>query len=166
MAGKVFKRTVKADKIWFGVELDDGTTRRFDCRDAIPGGVVLGVADLAGGGDAAATQGQQGAAAIGVIRKLFQAAIVKPQRAMFWAMVEGDDDAGMIDVSQMMDIAFALAEVYTERPTGESSEGGSPRTGDGSNSTVGAQPEVSTYARSPQFAPSISSSTGAKSVAP
>lgn len=162
MAGQVFKRTVKADKVWFGVELEDGSTRRFDCRDAIPGGIVLGVADLAGGGDDEARR-NQGGAAIAVIKKLFKAAIIKPQQARFWAMVEGEDEDGMIDVAQMMDIAFALAETYTARPTGESSESGSPRTGDGSSSTDGAPPEVLTYSRSPQFEPSISLSSGAKS---
>ena len=153
MSGKTFTRTARQDKIFFNVELDSGELLRFDCRDQVPGGIVLGVSKLAGdGGDTQAERIKQGAAAITLIQKLLRAAIMKPQQAKFWAMVEGEDEDGMIDMPQMVDIAMALAEVYTERPTGTSSETGSPRTTDGSSSTDGAPPEVLTYSRSPQSA--------------
>lgn len=159
MAGQVFKRTARADAIWFEVELEDGSTRRFNCRDQIPGGIVLGVANLVSGDKAA-----QGTAAIAMIQKLLKAAIIKPQRALFWSMVEGEDDDGIIDVPQLIDIATALAEAYTERPTGELSGVGSQTTTDGSDSRVGApQLESVTYARSPQYEPSTSSNAGVSS---
>lgn len=167
MAGQVFKRTARDEKIWFGVELEDGSIRRFDCRDQIPAGIVLSVSNIVTGTDDKAAQG---ASAVSTIRRLLRAAIIKPQQKLFWKMVEGEDFddepdsdyvGGIIDPPQMMDIATSLAEAYTERPTGGSSAPGSQTTTDGSDSRVGApQPEPVTYSLSQPFAPSISSSTG------
>ena len=170
MAGQVFKRTARSDPIWFAVELEDGTQRRFDCRDQVPGGVILGVTEIVSGGGAA-DERAAGMAAVSTVQRLLKAAIIKPQQKLFWRMVNGEDEdpdddeyvGGIIDVPQMMDIAMALAEAYTERPTGGSSEPGSQTTTDGSDSRVGAQPGPSMYSRSPQLEPSISSSTGASS---
>jgi hypothetical protein len=161
MTGKVFKRTARESKIWFEVELDDGSLRRFDCRDQVPGGIVLSVANLVDPDMAAM---DRGAAAVDTITRLLKAAIVKPQQARFWAMVQGEDEDGMIDVPQLMEIASALAEEYTERPTGEPSEPGSPPTVNGVASTPGASPAgVTTYSRSLPSGPSTLSKPGAKS---
>lgn len=168
MAGQVFKRTAREEKIWFGVELEDGSTRRFDCRDQIPGGIVLSVSNIVASADG--DQAKAGMGAVSTIRRLLRAAIVRPQQKLFWKMVEGEDFdedpdseyvGGMIDVPQLMDIASALAEKYTERPTGGSSAPGSQTTTDGSDSRDGApHAEPVTYSLSQQSAPSISSNIG------
>lgn len=137
--------------MFFEVELEDGSLRRFDCNPSIPGGVVLHFADITTGGDDGM---QRGASAISAVKDLFKAAIVRRQQDQFWAMVNGDDPQGVIDISILMEVAFYLAEAYTERPTGASSANGSSGTTSGSDSTAGARPEVLTYSRPPQTVPS------------
>lgn len=169
MSGLVFRRTARDSKIYFEVELDDGSLRRFDCRDQVPGGIVLSVAHLV---DSGTSQVEQGLAAVNTITRLLKAAIIKPQQKLFWRMVDGEDDdeddddyvGGVIDVPQLMEIATALAEVYTDRPTGGPSEPGSPPTDNGPGSTPGASPMgETTYSRSLPSAPTASSRPGVSS---
>jgi hypothetical protein len=147
MAGKTFRRSAEVAPVFFQVELDDGKLLRFDCRRSVPGGVALAFAD-AGGLDEDASESQRGSAAIRATKALFEAAIVPDQQAKFWAMVNGQDPDGLIDLPTMSEIAYWLGEAYTERPTGQSSADGSPGTNGGSHSTDGAAPEASTYSRS------------------
>jgi len=120
MAGKTFRRSAEVAPVFFQVELDDGKLLRFDCRRSVPGGVALAFAD-AGGLDEDASESQRGSAAIRATKALFEAAIVPDQQAKFWAMVNGQDPDGLIDLPTMSEIAYWLGEAYTARPTGPSS---------------------------------------------
>lgn len=164
MAGKTFRRTTGQEPMFFEVEKDDGGLIRFDCRPQIPGGVLLA---FTSGGAQGATENDRlaiGRSAIQAVRAMFRHAIVKAQQEHFWAMINGESEDGLIDVGTMMEIAEYLSEAYAERPTGEPSGSGSPTTSNGSRSTDGAPPMVSTYSRLTPVGPSTSSSTGGRSV--
>lgn len=154
MSGKTFRRAVRsADaKIWFKVDADDGSLIHFNCNDSVPGGIVLAFA-----GETTPDEGlseeevlkRQGTSSIAAVKNLFRHAIVKAQQDLFWSMVNGVEGApGVIDMAQLIAIGNELAGDYSERPTGDSSEPGQPRTSTGSPSTDGRSPAVVTYSRS------------------
>lgn len=154
MGGKTFRRAVRSAeaKVWFEVETAKGDVVKFHCNDSIPGGIILnfaGETTPAEGQTKEQMQQEQGAAAIASARHLFNAAIVADEQELFWAMANGKPGApGVIDLPMLLAIADMLAEEYSERPTGESSDPGQPRTSSGSPSTAGVSPAVVTYSRS------------------
>jgi len=165
MAGKVFRHNRGKAAIFFEVEKDDASLIRFDCRPSIPGGLILAFTDMAGGAEGSPDERTSaGKSAIRIVKDLFRAAIMPAQQDLFWAMLNGTSDEGMIDTEQMMEIAEHLGEAYAERPTGPNSDAGSPTTSNGSPSTDGQLPAVLTYSRSTPAVSSTSSSTGERSV--
>ncbi|HEX6686811.1 MAG TPA: hypothetical protein VF062_28860 [Candidatus Limnocylindrales bacterium] len=166
MAGKVFRRQTGKAAVYFEVEKENGDLLRFDCRPSIPGGLILAFSDLAAP-DADGSDEDRiaaGRGAIKIVKDLLRAAIVPAQQELFWSMLDGTSADGMIDVETMMEIADYLGEAYAERPTGPSSGAGSPTTSSGSPSRDGAPGAVLTYSRLTPVEPSISSSTGQRSV--
>lgn len=144
MARKSYKRAERKDPVEMEFERENGEFVLIRCVDDIPGGVMF---DFSGGG----AQADQLAAA----RNLFDKAVIPADRALFWSMVNGEDDAPTtIGATVLMQIAEDLAEAYTARPTGEPSGSGSQKTSNGSRSTAGASQEVSTYSRSLPTGPS------------
>jgi hypothetical protein len=167
MAGKVFRRQTGKAPVFFEVEKDDGELLRFNCRQSIPGGLVLAFSSLSAETEPDASMSEKLAASKGVVqvvKDLLSAAIVPPQQEQFWAMLNGTSPDGMIDVETMMEIAEYLGEAYAERPTGPSSATGSQTTSNGSLSRDGAPGAVLTYSRLTPVESSTSSSTGAKNV--
>lgn len=157
MAGKSFKRALNVDPIWFDVPADpvDGVEQpdvRFHCNDDIPGGVMFNFAGKAP--DDTTTEESERTDTVSAARDLFDKAIKKDQRKLFWQMLNGDPEApGVIGLSMMMDIAEYLSEAYSARPTGGSSGNGSPKTSNGSASMVGASNVAPTYSVSQLTAP-------------
>lgn len=153
MAGKVFKQAQNVDPIWFEIEVKpgpDGKPRpnvRFDCEDDIPGGVMFA---FSGEDEEPGSDGEPKLNMVAAAKSLFDSAVVEDQKELFWDMVYGRRrDLGVIGLTQMLGIAEYIAGSYAARPTGESSDDGSPRTPNGSPSRGGARQEVSTYSRSP-----------------
>lgn len=169
MAGKVFRRQASNETLFFEVEKEDGELLRFDCRSSIPGGVILSFSELIGGDQEGGTDAEQlaaGKGALKIVHELFKAAIVRPQQALFWSMVNGEADEGFIDIAQLMEIAMYLGEAYAARPTGVPSSAGSPKTSSGSPSRDGAPPPAQvTYSRLTPVESSTSSSTGPRAAA-
>lgn len=146
MAGKSFTRAVRVDKVWFDVPgPEEGQQVRYDCIDELPGGVLLDLGAIMGGG----SEGQEQARDITkALIEFFEKAIVPEQYAQ-WIEMTHDQRCG-IGMPMMTDIAAYLGQQYSgDRPTGPSSEPTSPRTESGNGSTAGALREVSTYSRSP-----------------
>lgn len=142
MGGRTFRRAQNVDPIWFEVENRNGSMTRFDCNDEIPGGLIF---EFAGGDDddPVANTGAMRAA-----KDLFNEAIVADRLELFWDMAKNrNNPPGVIGVSMMMEIAGLLAEEYSARPTGASSDAGSHKTKTGSPSTAGASAGESTYSR-------------------
>lgn len=147
MARKSYKRAARKDPVEMEFERENGEFVLIRCVDDIPGGVLF---DFSADGENQADQ-------ISAAKNLFDKAVIPADRQLFWSMVRGDDEApAVITATMMMEIAEDLAEAYTARPTGGSSDNGSPKTSSGSRSTAGASQEVSTYSRSRPTVPAIS----------
>ena len=151
MARKRFERAVRAEasKIGFTIQpIRSGFPDvDFDCEDDIPGGIVLAFSGEDVPAEGEADEGERGAAALAATKDLFNTAVVANQQERFWAMMRGAE--GGLGVSQLMDVAFYLAQEYSgDRPTGESSDGTSQPTDSGHGSTDGVKVGGLTYSRS------------------
>ncbi len=119
----------------------------FDCEDDIPGGVVMAFSGDDVPAEGEVEENQRGKEALAATKDLFNAAILTDQQDRFWAMLNGKE--GGMGVSQLMDVAFYLAQQYSgDRPTGESSDGTSQPTDSGLDSTGGVKVGGLTYSRS------------------
>src|SRR6478752_3634573 len=151
MARKRFERAHRAEASKIGFSIEPIRTGfpdvDFDCEDDIPGGIVLAFSGEDVPAEGEAEENVRGKEALAATKDLFNAAIVTDQRERFWAMMGGAE--GGLGVSQMMDIAFHLAQEYSgDRPTGESSESTSQPTDSGLDSTGGVKVGGLTYSRS------------------
>lgn len=144
MAHKSFKRAQNLDPIYFEVPGKDDAEVRFDCVNDLPAGVILVFAEVMGG-DEAAESDEPKINVIQAVKDVFDAAIVDGQREQFWTMTKDKDNG--IGLGMLMDIATWLAEQYTARPTGPSSDGGQSAKSSGSGSTGGALHAVTTYSK-------------------
>jgi len=134
MAHKVFAVAQAKDPVSFDLE---GV--KFYCRPRMAAGVILAIG---------ANSEDESESSIKTIRMFFATALEPDSLDLFNEMINDPNKA--IPLSTLMEIINWLSEVYTARPTGETSESTSQATSDGSNSTDGASPEVLTYSRSTQ----------------
>lgn len=153
MTRKTFGANNRKEPLEFEVSTGDV----FHARAKIPAGVLLRFAAMTDGGDGEESGINVGSMAehmVDFMRKV----IVRGERDSFLEMLkldaedeegpEFDEDAPVIDLAELIEIATWLAGEYSGgRPTGTASENGSSATATGHDSTDGVSPVVTTYSR-------------------
>jgi hypothetical protein len=149
MSSKTFRVAVQSEPIAFTLKwLKDGKPHscEFHCRPTVPLSLILEFADISIKDDAAEpSSAASGVAAMAMVERLYQSAIVPAEYPVFKSLLD-DPDTG-ITVETYSEIAGWLAGEYTARPTGDNSGSSSPATPSGNALTAGVSDTELTYFR-------------------
>lgn len=136
--------------------------QRFICNGEVPAGLLLDLASSGASKLPATTNDEEaveaGGGTIQAFLGFFHGALKPESYERFEQVIR--DPKIVVPMAVLSEIASWLAEVYSERPTGESSTSTPGNRSSGGGSTEASLPQVVTYERSPQGAPAMSSSGG------